>query len=478
MKAAALRVFQPSETVNEHAWKPSLYNHFVEKGDTVWGVNFFSTALIRLDREQYRAVREILDTPPQPADMEPHQALRRALIKGKFLVPVKFDEIEFLKQKNRASRFGNHSLSLIIAPTLRCNFACEYCYVDLNANKMKPEDRNKVARFFDKKLPEATSGHVVWTGGDPSLAMDVVEELSLQFIKSCERKGCTYNAYLITNGYLLDDKMREHMRNSKILAIQVSLDGSREFHDSVRFLANKKPTYDVVLKNIEDTCDEFKVNIRINVNKDNYRNIADLLDDIENRDLTQKLTIYFAHVDDVNDNSASYHQTCLPSREYANIEASLTRLALSKGFTLGDRALPRRPVKTFCGANTTNFYVIDSSANLLKCYHDFGAADKHGIGKIGEDGSEIVTNPYNLLKWLGWDPFEINECRDCKVLPLCMGGCSHKIRNSDMDIERGCLRLRFSMDQIIEVFGESMSGNSRGALSGSCGCTATAMPNL
>jgi uncharacterized protein len=474
MRASALPVLQSfeAEVEGEDDYKPSIYNYFVEKEDQVWGVNFRSSALVRLSPEQYRGVRQILDGQMPPEDSGSLQTLRSDLIKGKFLIPSTLDEIELLRAKNRASRFGDHGLTLIVAPTLRCNFACEYCYVDLNANKMKPEDRVKVGKFFANKLPENTGGGIVWTGGDPSLAMDVVEDLSLRFIEACERKHCGYRADLITNGYLLNDQMRTHLRSSQIERLQVSLDGSRDFHDASRCLPNRKPTYDTVLRNVEDSCEEFKIFLRVNIDAKNAPYIPDLFDDLEARGLSGKVWVYFAHVDDVNVNSARYHDSCLTLEEYAKVESSLVRLALQRGFPLGGRVMTK-PVMTFCGANSLNYYVVDSSANLLKCYHDFGQADKLGIGRIGDDGNEIVTNPYNLLKWLGWDPFEIAECRDCKVLPLCMGGCSHKIMNSGMNIEKGCLKLRFSMDQIIEIVGESFL-NNRQVSTGCSGCAATA----
>lgn len=480
MRVSALPILQSQEGQDGDDYKPSLYNYFLEKGNVVWGINFRSAALVRLDREQYRHVERILSGDPLLNASEPLQALRLDLIKGKFLIPRSLDEIELLRSKNWSNRFANNGLTLIIAPTLRCNFACEYCYVDLNANKMKSEDRLKLAKFFEKKLPSNTSASIVWTGGDPSLAMDVVEDLSLRFLAACERKNCAYDAVLITNAYLLDDKMREHLRKSKVRGLQVSLDGSREFHDASRCLPNKKPTYDTVLRNVDDTCDEFSIFLRINVDTKNHQTIANLLEDLELRGLKERVTIYFAHVDNVNANSSAYQHSCLTPREYADIEAKLLRLAVGSGFRVGGRSGGRslsRPVHTFCGANSVNYYVVDSSVNLLKCYHDFGAADEHGIGRIGDDGSEVVTNPYNLLKWLGWDPFSIPECRDCKVLPLCMGGCSHKIMNSGMDIDRGCIKLRFSMDKIVDLFGEAIV--MRRDASSSChGCAEAAMSNV
>lgn len=471
MRASAFPILKADEIDTGDGLKPSLYNYFVDKGDKVWGINFRSMALVRLEPEQYRYVKNILDGAPIPTDSDRLETLRGDLIKGKFLVPRGLDELDLLKKKHWSNRFANTGLTLIIAPTLRCNFACEYCYVDLNANKMKPEDRVKVKKFFHNKLPENSPVTVVWTGGDPSLAMDVVEELSTGFLESCGIKNCNYSSVLITNAYLLDDKMREHLRKSNVRALQISLDGCKEFHDKSRFLTNGKPTYDVIMQNVDATCDEFQIYLRINVDSYNQYTIPELLDDIEARGLKRRVFLYYAHVDDVNQNSAGHKSACLSPREYAVIEAALLRQSLERGFRLVGHSM--KPAHVFCGANSMNYYVIDSKANLLKCYHDYGQADELGIGKIGDDGHEVVTNPYNLLKWLGWDPFSIPECRDCKVLPICMGGCSHKIMNSGMDVDRGCVKMRFSMEEIVDIFGESLLQN-REAASGCRGCAATA----
>ncbi len=475
MRSSLLPVVQSHEIEGADGYKPSLYNLFVDKGDTIWAINFRSMALMRLSRDRFQHATRLLDGEPA-SDIDNLETLRSDLIKGRFLIPRTLDEMELLKTKHWSNRFGDNGLTLIIAPTLRCNFACEYCYVDLNANKMKLEDRVKLGKFFDRKLIENKPASIVWTGGDPSLAMDVVEDLSLRFHDSCDRKGSSYKASLITNGYLLHDKMRAHLRKSKIGALQISLDGSKEFHDKSRYLPNHEPTYDTIMRNVEDTCDEFRIFLRINVDAANNTKIPDVLDDIEARGLHKRLYIYFAHVDDVNENSAGYHSSCLTATQYAEIEVNLLRMAMSRGFQLGGRVLTK-PVFTFCGANSVNYYVVDSKANLLKCYHDFGAADTKGIGRINDDGSEIVTNPYNLMKWLGWDPFKIDECRNCKVLPLCMGGCSHKIMNSGMNIEKGCLKLRFSMEEVVNLFAETVTAN-RGLSSGCSSCAETAMSNV
>lgn len=464
--SSKLRVLARGD-VGGTTYKPSRYNHFVDKGDFVWGVNFFSNSFVRIPKETYRKVQRVLDGERSEA----LEGVKSNLVKGKFLIPDAMDEMKYLKTRNHMSRFGNKGLTLIVAPTLRCNFGCEYCYVDLNANKMKPEDRVKLGKFFYNKLPEGTKAQVVWTGGDPSLAMDAVEDISHRFLDACEKKGSPYYASLITNGYLLHDEMRAKLKSSKIERLQISIDGSKEFHDNTRYLPKGEPTYDRIMANVEDTVHDFNVFLRINVDRKNHAAIPDLLEDITRRGLNQRLWVYFAHVYDANENSAAYRDNCLEHQHYARVEAELMRLALSQGFNIGNGGVLKKPISTFCGANSKNYFVVDSKVNLLKCYHDFGAADQHGIGHIADDGQEVVTNPYNLMKWLGWDPFEIKECTECKVLPVCMGGCSHKIMHSDMQVENGCARLRFSMDEIVDLYGEL---KTQDLSSGCSGCAVAA----
>lgn len=454
-------------------FKASEYNYFLEQDGVVWGVNFRSTGFVKLTPEQYARVKVLLAGEAPAEGGEDLQKLKADLVRGQFLVPAGVDELEMLKVKNRLNRFSGRGVGLVIAPTLRCNFGCEYCYVDLNANKMSPEERTRVKKFFDRKMADNTGASIVWTGGDPSLAMDVVEELSVHFVETCQRKSCTYEAALITNAYLLNEGMKAELKRSSVRSLQVSLDGSREFHNASRYLPDKKPTYDRIMENVAGACDDFNIYLRINVDRKNHTKIPELLQDIEDRGLKERVFIYFAHVDDVNENSSAYGSHCLSPQEFAKVQAALVRDCTAVGFRMGGRLLTR-PVNTFCGANSTNYYVIDSKANLLKCYHDLGNADTKGVGRIGDNGEEIITNQTNLVKWLGWDPFEIEECRTCKVLPLCMGGCSHKIMASGLDIDRGCLTLRFTMEDIVEIVGEHLSKGSGSTQLGGCSSCAAA----
>src|SRR5436309_12860283 len=104
MRASPLTVLSTVEAEGIDGYKPSLYNLFVDKGELVWGINFRSLALIRLDRDRYQQAQRILAGELLSTDS--NRALRDDLIKGKFLIPQSLDEIELLRTKHWSARFG------------------------------------------------------------------------------------------------------------------------------------------------------------------------------------------------------------------------------------------------------------------------------------------------------------------------------------------------------------------------------------
>lgn len=456
-------------------WKPSRYNVFRERADLVWAFNARSTAFARMSPEQYRTAQRMMAGDLETRSPEERELLR-SLIKGQFLIREDFDELNFLKVKNHLTRFAAKGLGLIIAPTLRCNFGCEYCYVDLNANKMSADNRRRLARFFERKLQPRSRATVCWTGGDPSLAMDVVAELSRSFLATCRERESKYDAFMITNGYLLDEAMVDQALAAGIGALQITFDGDREHHNRRRFLANGDPTYDRILRNVQRACERIEINVRINVDRENCETLPNLLADLAALGLGRRVSLYFAQVEAVNENCSRYHDRCLSTREYAALEPALMREALAHGLQLNGSGLTRLH-GSFCGANSQNFYVVDSNCQLLKCYNDYGTADRNGIGSIGEDGVEIIDKHHNLIKWLSWDPFANAECRDCSMLPLCMGGCSYQIMSHGMEVEDGCLKLRFTIDQVLDLYGERLSQSGSGSFA-SGGCSSGACAKL
>lgn len=117
--------------------KPSKYNFFIKYDDgTYYGYNFLYRTIVRIPSHAFSAVDQLLSaasskrfeeyTSGESAEMpsESLQALREAY----FLIPRNLDELALIKFRYFRSLFANNSLSLIVLPTLRCNFSCPYCF--------------------------------------------------------------------------------------------------------------------------------------------------------------------------------------------------------------------------------------------------------------------------------------------------------------------------------------------------------------
>lgn len=50
------------------------------------------------------------------------------LIKGGYIIDRDLDELDIVRMRLYRSRFASKRFSLTIAPTLKCNFKCIYCY--------------------------------------------------------------------------------------------------------------------------------------------------------------------------------------------------------------------------------------------------------------------------------------------------------------------------------------------------------------
>ena len=73
---------------------------------------------------------------------------------------------------------------------------------------------------------------VTWYGGEPLLQFEYIEKLSHRLMNMFEN----YNAHMITNAYLLDKAKSQKLKELKISAIQVTIDGLEKVHNERRLI--------------------------------------------------------------------------------------------------------------------------------------------------------------------------------------------------------------------------------------------------
>ena len=107
-------------------------------------------------------------------------------------------------------RAGNTTFFLTIAPTLACNFGCDYCFENSQSHRMSESTQDTLLRFSDEHVRDAKQMLITWFGGEPTLCLDIIEKLQENFIElATKHRIALLPSSIITNGYLLDRPMAE-----------------------------------------------------------------------------------------------------------------------------------------------------------------------------------------------------------------------------------------------------------------------------
>jgi uncharacterized protein len=402
--------------------KTSKYNKFFESDDGIkLAYNCMTGGFATLTEQKYRQVQDILKSPHSYRfNTKAKKELRDKLLMGGFLIEDSVDELNILKVRNRNARFDSRHLKLTILPTLKCNFRCVYCYEARKNETMSSEIQTGLVEFVKKKIETVESMTTNWYGGEPLMVLNIIEYLRNEFEKSCTANGIQYNpGGIITNGYLLKKPIAQRLKNMGIETVQVTLDGPKDVHDQRRPLAGGKGTFDQILDNICHAVDILKtISIRVNTDKTNVHRVTEVMDALEEHGLKQKVSIYFAKVMAHTEACANVSGSCLKDQEYSDWEVQLTKLGWEKGFNL--TKYPRIKFN-YCEGDQVNAFVVGPTGYLYKCWSDPGNNDE-AVGHVC-DPQKYQEKKKNVYKWLAWDVFDRTECRECDVLPICMGGC-------------------------------------------------------
>ena len=356
------------------------------------------------------------------------------LAKGGFIVNGDVDELKALDEMYQASRFNSQNVTLTIAPTMACNFVCDYCFQgqDKPHATMGQDVQDAILSMLDKAAPSVKSVGVTWYGGEPLVRVKVVEALSDRIIALCQSKGLSYSASVVTNGYLLSADIAKSLFSRGVTWIQVTLDGTPEYHDTRRYLMGGKGSFQKIIANLRSFITELPklaVSIRVNIDDRNANDIHGLLDYLAEQGFgkaTPNLNVYFAPVEATTEGCHSVEEVTMAKNRYGQLEAEL----FDHAFRLGLSPLPAPPrFHGNCGAVRPSSLVILPTGDLHKCWDTVSWPDKK-VGTIFNLPA-VVENDL-MQKWLRWTPFENATCKNCKILPNCAGACAYKfIHSSD-----------------------------------------------
>lgn len=106
------------------------------------------------------------------------------------------------------------------------------------------------------------------------------------------------------------------------------------------------------------------------------------------------------------------------------------------------------PLREYCGAAPERSYAIDELGNAYVCTRDLGCAEQV-LFNLCEPVEQRRINMKLIAKYGIANPLNLNECSQCRVYPLCMGGCA-RVRVGDGKLT--CIPQRFIIEEYLTEY--------------------------
>lgn len=351
------------------------------------------------------------------------ETLEKQLIEIDAVCEDNFDEISYLKNLIDATDSDKSEFHLHINPTLNCNFRCWYCYEEHQIKSLISQVVvDGIISFANKEITEnkyLKTFTLSFFGGEPLMYYHKAAELIITKIRDiCHDNGVHFRCHFTTNGYLLSGTIIQSLKNTDV-SFQITLDGSRECHNKVRYSLNGNGTYDIILHNaILLAQDHHDVLLRINYTIDNIKHINGIIEDLlnVNNEIRRYIQIDFQRV--------WQDKPTITESEILTIISDLAKVLNNLGFICTYMAnLGHDHVLNSCYGDKRNHVLVNYDGNLFFCTaRDFKSENRFGV--LNKDGS-IEWNK-ELYNSFFTNKFSKRICHICKIAPLCGGGCRQR----------------------------------------------------
>ena len=385
--------------------KFSQYNIEIEKNEQfVVLYNTYKGSAIKIDFDTYQSLME---------DMDYDHPYFETLRTNGFIVSDEVDE--YAKVQHELSLDINNpmdkALNVVIAPTMRCQLKCYYCYeqrAPLSTTNMTASTCDNVVSFIKVGIkPHTETINICWFGGEPLLDMKSILKIGSE-VKRGLRDGIIFNSRIITNGILLTKENCMALVNEcNLNNAQITLDGKEEQHCKAK--GCKKEAYQQVLKNIVDCASLIRLSICYNLSKDNYCDLEPVMQYLlVDNNLLNKIDIHLVRVKPYS-NDCGLEAKCFTEEEFDKIRISFDAFLKTLGQTPKSSTVKRASP---CSLLKNSGAVIDPEGYLYKCEHLLGQKEKASGDVV--NGWYFNQQHMNAQKVI-WD----NQCSKCAYYPRC-----------------------------------------------------------
>ena len=343
-----------------------------------------------------------------------HAELYDHLLQKGIFVCDDADETEAYIRKREEYERSSGEYTITINPTLACNMSCWYCYEShKNMPAMSADVKQSVLLLIDKLLADnkLKKLNLSFFGGEPLLYFDkVVVDIINHAKMQCKAFDAKLSIHFTTNAYLLTDNVLKHLEGLDV-SFQITIDGGKQVHDSVRKTKGGEPTYARIVEHVHQTLSRgFSVGVRFNYTAKSIPSFIDVVKDFSHLQQEQKPLVNFTFQRVWQDNEGDASQV---EQQVEHIERAFEQAGL---FVNNAKSY----IVPYCYADGVNTAVVNYNGDLFKCTaRDFATKSKEGT--LAADGTlrwnERLRKRMSIRH--GSD-----TCLQCRIYPICHGGCS------------------------------------------------------
>ncbi|MEO0581441.1 MAG: radical SAM protein [Bacteroidota bacterium] len=397
--------------------KASRFNSFVPYEDQLVAFNAFTQKFLVLDPVLVDLLNAAVLENDFPGLSDLHPSFYQELVNTGFLVEETTDELQKVIDLRNEVDFADDHYSLVINPTMNCNFKCWYCYEShIKGSKMNDETMEKIQHHISHIMetrPELKSFSISWFGGEPMLYYDAVVEPIIKFAsQKAAQHGIHFETGFTSNGYMIRERMMPIFKAYNVNRFQITLDGVKEKHNTVRYTASKKGTFDKIVENIKLLCkNQIRVTVRINYTEETLDRIEELIPEFSDLKESEKEYILF-----------SFHNVWQEKKPNTlKLEKIITNFR-KHDFTTDSLFTSFDTLRDSCYADKKNQATINYDGEVFKCTaRDFKADEREGV--MTEEGAIVWNEKYE--KRMN-SKFNNSPCLSCRIQPICNGGCSQQ----------------------------------------------------
>lgn len=269
---------------------------------------------------------------------------------------------------------------LTVLTSTDCNLGCGYCFQNVSQDiaggnrppriahaRLTPDGITRILKFTERQMSEVGLERltVLLFGGEPLLnPRGCVELLTRAVDYGLE------SASMISNMTLMKPDLAKELYELGLESVQVTFDGERDLHDTIRVRRSGGGTFDSIVSNVAAASAVASITwiVRVNVSHRNVSGIDNLVDMLADRLDTSKCVIYFARVGDVGIGYTNeMGQTASLAEQFLRWQRRATEL----GFRV-NRPASVRPCMTCSYDNGMYGAVVNADGRLSSCWETAG----------------------------------------------------------------------------------------------------------